>query len=107
MEITLNTVMNFGKFKGELVSELLPSINNEIDAKGLKPIVKYFMWINRETNYILNPDVINRMKEILNLMPKPKYSDSTSSRGGRYEHYNDMGAMNGISFQDVYGDFGF
>ena len=30
-----------------------------------------------------------------------------NTKDRKYDHYNDMGAMNDMSFQDAYGDFGY
>jgi len=107
-EITLNTTLTFGKYKGQLVSDLLPNdITSDVEAKVFMPYVKYFMWIKKETKYTLSLEVIDRVKLIFNQQPKKIEISYKTSKGGRLDHYNDMGAMSGISFQDCYGDFGF
>jgi len=108
--ITLDTILWFGKYKGELVSDLLPGdITSDVEAKQFMPFLKYFAWIKRETQYVLSSEVIERVKLIFSQQPK-KFDEPykyKSSKGSRLGHYNDMGAMNDISFQDCYGDFGF
>lgn len=107
MNIDINTTMPFGKYKGILVSDLIPSnVLSDIEAKELLPYVQYFMWIKRETNHTLSDLLLNRIKEIL--LKAPKYIPDNSKHYNRFlNHYNDMGYMNDISFQDAYGDFGY
>jgi len=106
MTLYLNSILAFGKYKDNVVSDLLPSdITSEIEAVQFRPIIKYFSWIRRETSYVLSEEIVDRIKEILSKMPKRK--ESSSYGRGNYEHYNDIGAMNGLSFQDLYGDFGY
>lgn len=106
MEIKLETVIPFGKYKGYKVEDILPDVDSEFDARFVKPVVKYFAWVKRETSYTLNKEVLERCEHILLLILKPSFRDSSSYRG-RLEHWNDMGSMSGVSFQDVYGDFGY
>ena len=106
--ITLDTVLWCGKHKGDLVSDLLPGdITSDVEAKEFMPFLKYFAWIKRETQYVLSSEVMERIKLIFSQQPKKFHVQYKSSKGSRLDHYNDMGAMNGISFQDCYGDFGF
>jgi len=115
MKLTLSTVLPFGKYKGKLINDLIPEPSTTLEARELRQIVRYFGWIKKETSYELSEEVVDRIKTILKMSAKissdiPSYSKSylgRYSKKGRLEHWNDMGAMNDISFQDCYGDFGY
>lgn len=106
MNITLDTVLTFGKFKGKLVSDLLIETESEVMAKELRPIVSYFVWIALNTQHTLDLEVEKRMKSIMSLYRRDMSSSYSSNHSG-LDHYNDIGAISDLSFQDCFGDFGF
>lgn len=112
MELTLKTKIPFGKYKGEIVENLLAA-KYDIDANNLyRNRIPYFNWLERETQHTLSKDIKDRLEEIHLLRMEflkrsPECNSSSSSYFSNLDHYNDMGAMNGISFQEIYGDFGY
>mgnify|MGYP003658518337 CR=1 FL=1 len=104
MEIQLNTILSFGKYKGKLVSELLPLVESSKQAEQVKERATYFGWIVRKTEHNISKELEERVVSIIQLCPKPKYSSGGNSSKGRY---NGMGSYSGITFSDCYGDFGY
>lgn len=103
MEIKLNTVMPFGKYKGWKIDDLMPEAENEYDSLEFKKYVHYLGWVAKNTQHTISEEVAYRAKQIMSKLPKRKYSYSTRRGDG---NWNSMGGMTDISFQDCYGDFG-
>lgn len=96
-KLTLNDTYPFGKYKGILLKHMLEEENPEFERAW-----RYLAWAKNTVKSIeLQSDVIERMKCVF---PKTSENDCYYSR---YDHYNDIGSMVDISFQDVYGDFGY
>lgn len=113
--LNLQDKMPCGKYKGCIISDM---INAE---HWLNSPQNYLAWAIRTwTNYTFSDEIIKAIdknqKEISDLQREYERSESNriklnderhKHKARNLEHYNDMGAMNDISFQDIYGDFGF
>jgi hypothetical protein len=108
--ILFETVMCFGKYKGKRVSGLIPEEDisdiSETMADEFKEVVKYFVWVEENTQYTLSKGLKDQMRLLISKMTKSKDSHSVSNRN-KLDYYNDIGSISDISFQDVYGDFGY
>ena len=104
MEITLNTIMDFGKYKGIKVSELLPENPNPHCSSELRKHINYFAWIQRETQHSLHKEVSTRIKDIHNIIHihTPYPSKSYNSSRGDYGQSSCPGDYMGMGP----GDFG-
>jgi len=61
MIITLQTRFDFGKYKGELVDDLLYA-DYDIDANNVwNWRIPYFFWLNRNTEHKLDKDVLDKI----------------------------------------------
>ncbi len=111
MAITMETVLNFGKYKGCKISDMLRNGEDATDEtyRSVFRYLEYLTWIRYNTKYVLSNEVMNRMGDIDWARDKNLESNETNykSKRGRLEHHNDMGAMNDLSFEDAYGTFGY
>lgn len=99
-----------GFFLQDLVEKLYDKEDEEIDLQAKLTAIS----INKcKINHIDLPKDIREYwnkywKDAYNSLPelntKPSYK---KKRKNNLDHYNDIGAMNDLSFQDVYGDFGY
>ena len=87
MIITLNTRFNFGKYKGELVEDLLYA-DYDIDANNIwNWRIPYFFWLDRNTEHKLDKDVHDRINVLYKMKQRfmqdiPKSTENKTS----YEH---------------------
>ena len=113
--LTLQDKMPCGKYKGCIISDMINAEN------WLNAPQNYLAWAIRTwTNYTFSDEIIKAInknqKELCDLQEEYERTESNRDKSEdirhkyktrNLEHYNDIGAMNDLSFQDVYGDFGF
>lgn len=93
--------LTFGKFKGHKVSELL-----DCGKDGLR----YMDWIERRCSNIKLTPKLRRKIEECRAYYSYDYRDKSMSNhhySSNYEHYNDMGGMYDVGFDECYGTFGY
>lgn len=115
--LTMESNMPFGKYKGYKIKDLIETWH------FLNSPQNYLVWAIRTwKNVEFSEEIIKLINEnqrnLSNLQDEYKRIESIRDKSedvvdtkhkckGKLEHYNDLGAMTDISFQDVYGDFGY
>lgn len=111
MKLTLKDKMPFGKWKGAIIENIIPKDDDNYEGYSLfgrGDGLNYLKWAIKEWKNVEFSDGIKiRIREIEKIRLQNYKPEPQRYKGRSYDHYNDMGWTNDMTFQDVYGDFGY